>query len=386
MLFYFDFQNYFKMLRLASRETSLAIRVYYLSMLLIWVPLVSSFHAICFFLDGIIFPKLHSISLQQPIFMIGHARSGTTLTHRLLSQDESRFSTFKLYELFFPSLLQKKIIRGLAKLDSLLFFNAIGKIIQLLENRNYKSGAHEMRLNSPEEDDIIFFFSMASGYWITKMPYMGELDFYHVDNWPKKKRDRLMGFYSDCVRRQLYLNGIDKTHLSKNPIFSGRVSTLIENFPDARFIINVRSPKETIPSLLKLLDGAYRSMGWDDERRLNCLKVLAEQSFDSYMRPLEFLENNPKTPGSIVNYSDLVNDAERCIKQVYKDLGIDLPDNLLPSLQNYAKEQMVYSSSHKYSLAEFGLDPEEIEKRLDNLFVRFQWERHGSKKSEKAKV
>ena len=145
MLFYFDFQNYFKMLKLASRETSLIIKIYYLAMLLIWVPMVSSFHAICFFLDGIIFPKLRSISLQQPIFMVGHARSGTTLTHRLLSEDESRFSTFKLYELFFPSLLQKKFIRGVAKLDSLLFFNALGKMIQLLESKNYKSEAHEMR-------------------------------------------------------------------------------------------------------------------------------------------------------------------------------------------------------------------------------------------------
>ncbi len=58
MIFHFDFANYFKMLRLAWNEPSAQVRVYFLMVLLLWVPPVSAFHAVCFFLDGLLFPGL----------------------------------------------------------------------------------------------------------------------------------------------------------------------------------------------------------------------------------------------------------------------------------------------------------------------------------------
>src|SRR4030095_14254174 len=87
---------------------------------------------------------------------------------------------------------------------------------------------HPMGLTMPEEDDFLLTYSCASGYWIVLLPYLGELDFYRVGALPAPKRPRLMRFYADCVKRQLLLNGVDKIHLSKNPIFSGRVRSLIE--------------------------------------------------------------------------------------------------------------------------------------------------------------
>ena len=121
MIFYFDFANYRTMLGLAWNEKSIQARVYYLVVLLLWVPVVSSFHALCFFLDGILYPGMWKVEVKEPVFMVGHARSGTTLTHRLMSQDEGRFSFFLLYECYFPSILQKKVIRAVARWDEELF-------------------------------------------------------------------------------------------------------------------------------------------------------------------------------------------------------------------------------------------------------------------------
>jgi hypothetical protein len=117
MFFLFDFGNYFKMIRLAWNEKVPRARYYYLAVLLVGVPITSSFHAICFLLDWILFPDLKKVEVREPIFMVGHARSGTTLTHRLMSKDSGRFSSFMLYELYFPSLIQKKVIRALARFD-----------------------------------------------------------------------------------------------------------------------------------------------------------------------------------------------------------------------------------------------------------------------------
>ena len=376
MIFHFDFANYLRMLRLAWNERNPGARRYYLLVLLVWVPLVATFHAICFLLDGLLFPGLWRTRIRTPVFLVGHARSGTTLLHRLMSQDEGRFSSFRLYELYFPSLLQKKVIRSLAALDRRLLGGALERRIRAWETKRYGAmrGVHEMGLTKPEEDDIVFYYSCASGFWITKMPYMGDLDFYHVDRRPERRRRRLMRFYRDCVRRQLYLNGDDKIHLSKNPVFAGRVESLIETFPDARIVVTMRNPYETIPSLLKLMRIGWRRLEWDPARVERCLRVLADQSFHTYLYPLEVLERHPETPHAVVDYRDVVTDPANSIERVYGQLSLPMTPEYLALLLAEGKRARKHVSEHSYSLGEFGLEAGEIRSRLAGLFERFGWE------------
>ena len=160
MLFYFDFDNYFKMIRLAWGEKSPLARYYYLAVLCFAVPAVATFHAICFALDWILFPGLRKVEVKEPVFMVGHARSGTTLTHRLMSQDEGRFSSFLLYECYFPSVLQKKLIRAGIAFDRAVLRGLLGKVAEAFEERRYGKfrHMHAMGLMVPEEDDISLYY------------------------------------------------------------------------------------------------------------------------------------------------------------------------------------------------------------------------------------
>ncbi len=337
---------------------------------------VSGFHALCFFLDGILFPGMWIVKVKEPIFMVGHARSGTTLTHRLMSQDEGRFSFFLLYECYFPSILQKKAIRLGARLDKRFLAGFLARRAAAFEEKRYGKTRHmhEMGLTMPEEDDISLYYSMASGFWITKMPYMGDLDFYYVDDWPEAKRRRLMRFYKECVRRQVYLNGGDRIHLSKNPVFAGRVAALIETFPDARIVTTMRNPYETIPSLLKLVQSGWRRLGWEDERMARCLRILADQSFHTYLHPLEVLKDRPETPNAVVDYREATGDAAAAIQRLYADLGLPMSDEYRGFLEAQGTKERKHRSGHKYSLEEFGLEADEIRMRLAELFDRFGWD------------
>ncbi len=375
MIFLFDFQNYRKMIRLAWNEPSAQVRVYFLMILLLWVPPVSTFHAICFFLDGLLFPGLWRTQIVKPVFVVGHARSGTTLTHRLMSQDEGRFSSFMLYEMYFPSLLQKWLIRRVAALDRKLGGH-LERRVAAWNERHYAAmrGIHDMGITNLEEDDIVLYYSLASGYWITKMPYMGDLDFYYVDEWPEKKRKRLMRFYRDCVRRQLYLNGSDKIHLSKNPVFAGRVEALIETFPDARIVVPIRNPYETIPSLLKLMRSGWKRLAWEEDRQQRCLAFLGNQSFHTYKHPLEVLARMPEVPHSVVDYRDLASDPAGTIDRVYRDLGLELSPAYREVLLGAGTRAREHKSDHRYSLEEFGLEADAIRSELAELFDRFGWD------------
>jgi hypothetical protein len=270
--------------------------------------------------------------------------------------------------------LQKKVIRALAALDRQYLNGFFEKRVQAWEARHYDSDAHKMGLTIPEEDDIVNYYSMASGFWMTKMPYMADLDFYHVDDWPRHERERLFRFYGDCIRRQLYLNGTGKTHLSKNPTFSGRVGSLLEFFPDARIVVNVRDPNETIPSLLKLLSGGYRQLGWSRERQLESLRAMADISYDTYRDPFEVLEEHPDVPASVIDYRELVSDPRAAVEKMYADLGLPMTDAYRAVLAEEKQRAAEHATTHTYSLEEFGLDRDEIHTQLAPLFERFGWE------------
>jgi len=375
MIFYFDFATYFRLLRLAMQEAP-ASRRRLLVRLLLRVPLVALFHAVCFFLDGILFPGLRKVEVRSPVFIVGHARSGTTLLHRLMHEDGERFSAFMLYELWFPSLLQKKVIRLLAACDRRLLGSRIAKRVEAWEDKVYgpTRHIHKMSLTQPEEDDFIFTASCASGWWIVMLPYMGQLDFYYVDQHPPARRRRLMNFYRECVRRQLYLNGAEKIHLSKNPTFSGRVESLIETFPDARIIVPMRNPYDTIPSLLKLMQVSWQARGWSDERMQSSLRIMAEQSFHTYKYPLEALARHPRTKQAIVDYRDLVGEPKRTVERVYEQLGFPVTPEFAAVLEREQQRAKKHETSFTYSLEEFGLKPDEIRTALSDLFDRYGWD------------
>ena len=367
---------YFRMLRLAWREQNARTRRQLLLVLLLVVPAVSAIHAVCFFLDAILFPGLRRVEVRRPVFIVGHARSGTTLTHRLLCMDPGRYSFFRLYEMFLPSLIEKKAVRAVGWLDEHVLGGRLGRRVQALEARTRLAAAKEMHrtgLTEPEEDDFVLTFSMASGFWIVMAPYMGDLDFYYVDERSPRARRRLMSFYKECVRRQLYANGADRIHLSKNPTFCGRVESLLETFPDARFVVLLRDPSDTIPSLLKLLQQTWRYAGWHEAAIKRSLRVLADQSFNAYRHPLEVLARRPEVPHAVVDYRDLVSAPKATVVDVYRRLGLDVSAEFDRILDEQERRARAHETTYRYSLEEFGLARDEIRTRLADLFDRYGW-------------
>ncbi|MDY6999722.1 MAG: sulfotransferase [Actinomycetota bacterium] len=368
--FYFDWANYRTMLGLLRKQPDRVRRWKSYAAFGFGVPAVAAVHAVCFALDPILSGSLRRTEVREPVFCVGHARSGTTLLHRLMAADP-QFSYFLLYEMFFPSLLQKRLLRAVFRLDAAVFGGRLRRRLEAVEAEAFgdTNDMHRTGFFAPEEDDFVLTSSLASGFWMVLFPFLGELDFYHVDEWSERKRRRLMTFYRECVRRQIALNA-GGTHLSKNPTFCGRVEALIETFPDAKFIVPMRNPYQTIPSLLKMMQTAWRLRGRDELLIEDSLRFLADQSLHSYVHPLEVLQRYPNTPRSIVDYRDLVTAPEATLRRAYGDLGLRVGPETLRMVQGGAGHE----SSHEYSVAEFGLDPQLIRARLAELFERFHWD------------
>lgn len=374
-MFYFDFACWGRMLRYGWHETDGRRRRKLFSLLLLRVPLVAGINAICFALDPILFPGLRKTEIREPVFVIGHGRSGTTHLHDLLYRDEERFSCFLMYELFWPALLPKKLIRLFARIDENLLGGFFARRARARSDARYSEtrDAHHQAKDYPEEDDGILTYSCSSGSWSLRVPDLSVVGFHYIDEWPDRKRRRMMHFYRECIRRQLYLNGPHKTHLSKNPTFTGRIESLIELFPDAKFVIPYRNPLETMPSLLKLMRGFWKIRGVSEERMQNGYRLIKEQSLHSYSYPAEVLARHPEITTTEVDYRELIEQPRAVVEGIYRDFGYSIPPALEKVLDEAQARAGKHETKHRYSLEEFDLDEAKIRAELAPLFARFDW-------------
>ncbi|HRD10411.1 MAG TPA: sulfotransferase [Mycobacterium sp.] len=372
-LFYFDWRTWWAMVRLVGTEQDPYRRRRQYRTLCVVVPAMALLHTVTFALDPIVFPVLRRTEVRKPVFVLGHARSGTTYLHRMLANDP-RFSYVLLWEMFFPSLIEKKLLRAVLRWDQ-RFGGRLRRRIDALDERLFAKSnqVHESGLFAPEEDEFLLTMSCASGYWVVQYPQAQHLDFYYVDDrWSVPKRRRVMQFYRECVRRQLVLNGPGKTHLSKAPIHCGRVQSLIDTFPDARFVVPVRNPYETIPSFLKLMQFAWSARKQSEADMQASFRSFVESSYHYYQHPLEVLDANPEVPSAILNYSDLVTDPAGTMHSVYDEIELEMVPEQERALA--AEKGREYRSGHTYSLEEFGLEADGIRTHLASLFDRFGWE------------
>ncbi|MGD8825653.1 MAG: sulfotransferase [Myxococcales bacterium] len=363
------------MLRLAWSEPRLRPRLTALFVTLGFIPLYSGITAIFYLLDNLS-PSLRRVRIEKPVFVVGHARSGTTLLHRLMVSDAEQFNFFLLYELLFPSLWQKRILRRLGQMDRAVFGSFFTKKLLTAEDEALEGARdmHDMGLFVPEEDDFVLTASCVASTWVALFPGMPEFDVYYVDEWPEKRRRNVMRAYADGVRRQLCLSGAQKIHCSKNPSYSGRIESLIEQFPDARFVVMMRDPREAIPSLLKMLQKTWRSQGWSEARIAKSIEALIANSIHTYLYPLQALQRHPETKWTVVDYRDLVAQPKATVEAIFTALDLEMTPAVSSALEAEQRGARTHHSFHRYGLEEFGIDEAQLKQDLRELFDRFGWD------------
>lgn len=372
---YFDGQYYWRVLRhvWALRQWSGRSRT--LLRLLLLVPLETLFHAICFMLDYLIFPALWRQKVEQPVFIVGHARSGTTLVHRLLAADGETFSYFLYWEMFFPSLLQKKVICAIGYVDKKWFGQAIHRRLVAWDDKTFGPyrHMHDMSLWNSEEDQFVMRAAFVTQQWSLDVPMMDVIDIFHIDQMPAKKRRRWMHHYRECIKRQLLRNGGNKIHLSKNPVMCGWVEALIETFPDARIVVMMRDPAQCIPSVLKLVELTWKGKGWTRADYGRSLEILTDISFESYHHPRDVLSQQPSTPQVVVDYRELTAQPSATVHKIYRALGMPLSGSYDQFLKLQEDREKTHKTDFRYSLDDYGLSRKTIESKLSNFYTDYGW-------------
>lgn len=274
----------------------------------------------------------------DPIFVIGHWRSGTTMLHELLILDK---------QFIFPTTFQ-----CMSPHHFLLFADKVDQAAFLVPSSrpmdDMSAGWH-----LPQEDEFTLLnLGQPSPYRQILFPdaprRQGVLS---LDGLTKDERDGWKAALDWFLRAVTLQSG--KTQLVvKSPTHTARVKTLLELYPNARFVYIHRDPAAVYGSTLKL----WKRLSDTQGLQLSKFTHLDARVQDEFSEMMDALERDiatiPEGHLHIVNYAELVADPVDQMRKVYETLGLQGFENAAAGIESY------FENRADFQVDQYQLTPE----------------------------
>ena len=194
--------------------------------------------------------------VKQPIFIIGHPRSGTTFFHDSLNELDDVVAP-RMIDCLFP-LLNK------------YFEFMLVPILEKVLPETRLMDKMKVSWNSPQEEE--FGMALMSPYSSVNFLFAPNksrevLANYVLLNNPRAKARWLSSHWRFARKIQTMNKG--KTLVFKSPGNTARIHEILEIYPDAKFIHIVRNPQNVIPSTLNLYQKILPEFSLQDESKLD---------------------------------------------------------------------------------------------------------------------
>ena len=275
---------------------------------------------------------------EPPLFVLGHWRSGTTMLHELLIRDpEHTYPT--TYECFAPYhfLLTESWITPMTRW-------------MLPEKRPMDNVAAGW--DRPQEDEFaLCSLGVPSPYLTWAFPEHGPVysEYLTLDGLSDRQlahwKWNLEFFAKSIAYRR------NRRIVLKSPPHTARVRTLLEVFPDAKFVHIVRDPLTLYPSTVRLWKSLcdVQTLQWQRAE----YDWLEEHVLDNLVRMYEAFERDRELipPGRLVElrYEDLVSNPREQLRSVYDGLALGDFSRVEPALGEFERENYTYRTN-RYNL------------------------------------
>jgi hypothetical protein len=274
----------------------------------------------------------------DPIFVIGHWRTGTTLLHELLTLD-ARYSTPTTHDCFNPC-------------HNLLSETLFKKHLAFLLPKKRPMDDMPAGWDRPQEDEFaLALLGEPSTYTDIAFPNNppmspGALDLSGLTPAGRAKWQRtLLKFVKMLALRD------PRPLLLKSPPHTARIPELLQLFPKAKFVHIRRNPLTLYSSTMKLWTSMATAHGLQTPRGGPLLEAKVLREF-RVMMTRYFATRDLIPPGQLVEvrYEDFVPDLVGGTRDIYDALGLGDFEAVRPRIQEYAARNRGYAPN-KFTLS-----------------------------------
>ena len=279
--------------------------------------------------------KLKKVHVKEPIFILGHWRSGTTFLHYLLGQDP-KLGFVSTFETMTP---------GMIIANEEMFKNIVKNHLPAKRPMDDL----EMHANLPYEEE----------YAISNMsPYSFYHGWYFPKNWnyyfdkyvlfknrSEKEINQWKNTYDYFLKKITYKNNGNHIML-KSLVNTARIKQLVELYPNARFIHIHRNPYQVYKSTWKLYQKILPIFSFQhiDSKTLDTYilqtyrKLFSKFLADKHLIPKENLVE--------FSYDKFIKKPVETIRNTYKTLGLTSFNQAKSYFTDYADKHKNYKSSN----------------------------------------
>jgi len=307
-------------------------------------------------------PTVEQQPITRPIFIIGMPRTGTTILHAMMHEDPANRSPLS-WECLLPyPVPQPETFDDNPQLRTISKeFDQLFKLVPDFKKK------HHMEVDSPQECLGITMLDMNSFQTSAQVYIPTYMDWFLN----KSDRTETMHFHKRFLQ-YLQSGGVKGDRwLLKSPIHLMRLKEIFEVYPDACIIMTHRTPSKVVPSASSLI-ASVRSLYSDQEDFERTGKEQSETWSSYFNRFLEARKNlNKESQILDLRFEDFVSDQIGTIQKIYTHFGWNLTDTALDKMKKFlAQNPKDKHGAHEYSLEDFGLTEQGINKQFSN-YIQF---------------
>ena len=272
-------------------------------------------------------PEIDEQVIHEPVMILGHGRTGTTILHEVMSTDP-QFRIVKRWEAMFPCPPpEAETYESDARIER------ADRLITIFDRITPEWKAmHKFGGNLPVECAEYLYASFLSNVFVFSFQipsyaeYLAKQDVGETIRWHQRYLKLLQWKYK-------------KDHwLLKNPLWIDHIPRVLETYPDAKIVLTHRDPITVSDSFVNVM-GTIFWWRTDDPWGGGMLDelVMADGRAETHENLMRWMEDGTLRPGYVSNvlYQDFMNDPIDAISRLCADLRIPFDEQSAEGMRRY---------------------------------------------------
>lgn len=275
--------------------------------------------------------KNHPLPVD-PVFIIGHWRTGSTFLHQLMSRDPN---------LAAPTLFQVAIPDGFMVSHAYYtpIFNSMVEAHRPMDNV-------KLGMDEPQEDEYALY-RLTDQSPLERIVFPINHDYFLKDFDafipPPEKISRWSLAITKFYKKLSFKTG--RRIVSKNPFNSMRIPLLIKLFPDARFILIGRDPLDVVPSTINMWNIILKQNALNHNFKTPSVKDVTLFMEKMHLQSIQDLQQLKKDRFTMVIFENLERKPVETLQEVYARLNLPFTPDFQKNLENFLTENSGFTKN-----------------------------------------